>query len=512
MLDETVAPELSPAKVDSSIVIGLDLIDEDPDQPRRTFNEESLRALGESIKCEGQLMAIAVQPHPHAAGRYMVVDGARRYRASRLAGLTAIRAEVRHGMDSNTVKVAQIVANLQREDLTLQDTIAGCAHLMDLIGLEAAAARTSMSPAWVSQRAGIMKLDQRVRDLVLDGKLDDVEVAHLIHQAIELDKEEGEDLLKWAKEDPEQSYNGALTRAKAREALKELKQMLERRKRRDADEARRKALEEKEAKRKKALKDATAGGKKPSAEQMALVPPPPKNESKWDREKREQAEAWLAVEPEIRRIARENKKLIGAALLELLGKPESGFEFHVGMPDFYTSRNPPAKAINGDLKLEVRGTSKDAGLMLDAIAPEHEISISMRVPIAKLREVEAIVGKPLPIREFMSVKASLIAKAEKEIRRIHAERKSATPAKVSTNDGKAGAGGITAFIAAAVTKGTGNVTAADFYTAYCKWAKAKGHTPLALRDNKYAAAITAAGVQKKRLETGFVYLAIKLTA
>jgi hypothetical protein len=70
--------------------IRLDRIEPDPEQPRRTFDEAKLAELAESIRQEGILQAIAVR-YDHEADRYVILHGERRWRASKLAGLPAIR-------------------------------------------------------------------------------------------------------------------------------------------------------------------------------------------------------------------------------------------------------------------------------------------------------------------------------------------------------------------------------------------------------------------------------------
>jgi ParB family chromosome partitioning protein len=89
-------------------------IDEDPDQPRQEFDDESLAELAETIKERGVRQPVSVRAHPSEQGRWMLNFGARRLRASRLAGLSEIPAFV----DQTANSVDQFIENEQRKGLT----------------------------------------------------------------------------------------------------------------------------------------------------------------------------------------------------------------------------------------------------------------------------------------------------------------------------------------------------------------------------------------------------------
>ena len=92
----------------------LNAIDEDPDQPRKEFDQAKLEDLAASIKESGVLQPITIKPHPIDPGRYLIRYGARRYRASILAGKATIPAFIAEQGD----EYAQVIENLQRDDLT----------------------------------------------------------------------------------------------------------------------------------------------------------------------------------------------------------------------------------------------------------------------------------------------------------------------------------------------------------------------------------------------------------
>lgn len=106
-LDEPYVPQGSPLQ------IPLDLIDEDPEQPRRSFDAESLEELAETIRVRGVRQPISVRHHPREPGRWVVNFGARRLRASRMAG----RAQIPAFIDTSAEPLDQVIENEQREGL-----------------------------------------------------------------------------------------------------------------------------------------------------------------------------------------------------------------------------------------------------------------------------------------------------------------------------------------------------------------------------------------------------------
>ena len=102
----------------------VELIAPNPSQPRRSFDEESLLALGESIKLRGVLQPVLVRPLP--GGRYELIAGERRWRAATLAERETIPAIVRHHDDAASLEVA-LIENMAREDLNPVDEARACA-------------------------------------------------------------------------------------------------------------------------------------------------------------------------------------------------------------------------------------------------------------------------------------------------------------------------------------------------------------------------------------------------
>jgi len=152
------------------IEIPLELIDENPYQTRRTFDPAALSELSESIKASGLAQPIVVRPG--ANGRYVLVLGERRCRASKLAGKTTVPAIVRPLGDEQAAEMT-IVENLQRQDLNCLEQAQAFARLSSEFGLtqEQIGKRTGASRESVANYMRLLKLPKGVLDLVGEGKL-----------------------------------------------------------------------------------------------------------------------------------------------------------------------------------------------------------------------------------------------------------------------------------------------------------------------------------------------------
>ena len=135
-------------------------IEPDPDQPRKTFDHDTLGELAASIAEHGLLQPIAVRPH--GVGRYLIVAGERRWRASRMAGLTEVPVIVKDVTDEQAMELA-LVENLQREDLDPVEEAAGIRELMTRCNLtqEQAAQKLGKSRSALAGAAGAGRADHR---------------------------------------------------------------------------------------------------------------------------------------------------------------------------------------------------------------------------------------------------------------------------------------------------------------------------------------------------------------
>jgi ParB family transcriptional regulator, chromosome partitioning protein len=150
--------------------IPIDLIDENPYQTRRTFDAAALNELAESIKANGLAQPVVVRPG--ANGRFVLVLGERRCRASKLAGKSAVPAIVR-SLGNEQAAEMTIVENLQRQDLNCLEQAQAFTRLSQEFNLtqEQIGKRTGTSRESVANYMRLLKLPKAVLDLVGEGKL-----------------------------------------------------------------------------------------------------------------------------------------------------------------------------------------------------------------------------------------------------------------------------------------------------------------------------------------------------
>lgn len=153
----------------NSIEIPLDEIRSNPYQPRKTFNEESLRELADSIKEYGVVEPIIVKK---SVKGYEIVAGERRTKAAKMAGLTTIPAIVKDFSDSDMMEIA-LLENIQREDLNPIDEAASISEIIRVKGYtqEEFARRFGKSRSYITNLLGILKLPKEVQAKVKEGKL-----------------------------------------------------------------------------------------------------------------------------------------------------------------------------------------------------------------------------------------------------------------------------------------------------------------------------------------------------
>lgn len=121
----------TPEGVDrDTIIVERDKIDANPNQPRRYFNEEDLKSLGESLRRDGQLQALVVRPHPLRQGRYQLVSGERRWRAAgqKYGDVERLRVTVRELTDEQVLRLG-LIENVQRSDLMALEKARALAQL-----------------------------------------------------------------------------------------------------------------------------------------------------------------------------------------------------------------------------------------------------------------------------------------------------------------------------------------------------------------------------------------------
>ncbi len=149
--------------------IAIDEIDPNSAQPRKEFDKEALEQLSQSIQESGVLSPILVVEN---GGRYRIVAGERRYRASRLAGLSTIPCIVRN-MTTVQQMEAALIENLQREDLNPIEEATAIRSLMSECNYtqEEAAKRLGKSRPAIANALRLLNLPQQIIDMVIRGDL-----------------------------------------------------------------------------------------------------------------------------------------------------------------------------------------------------------------------------------------------------------------------------------------------------------------------------------------------------
>lgn len=156
---------------DNDVLKNLKIAEVEPnrDQPRKKFDQETLEELAESIKMYGVIQPIVVSKKE---GYYSIIAGERRWRASKIAGLTEIPAIIREDDERKNKEIA-LIENIQREDLNAYDKAVGIKSLMVDYDLtqEQTAKILGRSRSSIANAVRILNLPQEVLEFVKEGKL-----------------------------------------------------------------------------------------------------------------------------------------------------------------------------------------------------------------------------------------------------------------------------------------------------------------------------------------------------
>lgn len=201
------APEQSKGE-GKPIELLLGLIDEDPDQPRTEdnpgFAKESIAELAATIKARGVKSPISVRENPEAEGRYIINHGARRYRASIVAGKKSVPGFV----DNDYVEEDQVIENLQRNELTPRE-------IADFIGRKLAAGKKKgeiakslgKSPAFVTQHVTLLDLPEPIAEAFSSGRANDVTV---INELVTAHKKSPDEVEGWLADESQELTRGSV--------------------------------------------------------------------------------------------------------------------------------------------------------------------------------------------------------------------------------------------------------------------------------------------------------------
>ena len=152
--------------------IDLSLIEVNSKQPRKTFDDEKLLELSNSIKNIGQIVPIIVRESPKSKNKYIVVAGERRWRASKLAGLETIDVVI-SDKNEKLSSLASVIENVQREDLNSMEEAEAYNSLINEHNLthEEISKFTGKSRSYISNFIRIVGLPDDVKQFLIERKI-----------------------------------------------------------------------------------------------------------------------------------------------------------------------------------------------------------------------------------------------------------------------------------------------------------------------------------------------------
>lgn len=163
------AEKVKIVEVEKEKYLKISLIEPNREQPRKIFDEEQLRELAESIKEYGVLQPLLVQKK---GDYYEIIAGERRWRAAKIAGIKEVPVVVREYSKQKTMEIA-LIENVQRADLNPIEEAKAYQTLIQEFGMkqEEVAARVSKNRATVTNSLRLLKLDDRVQEMLIQGQI-----------------------------------------------------------------------------------------------------------------------------------------------------------------------------------------------------------------------------------------------------------------------------------------------------------------------------------------------------
>jgi len=170
-LDALIDTHISTNGSSSISEVELEQIVANPNQPRRNFDEESLKELSESIRSHGVISPITLRKN--SDGTYLIIAGERRYRASKMAGMATIPAYVRTAKDEQVMEWA-LIENIQREDLDAIEIALAYQRLMDEYQLtqEKMSEKVGKKRTTVANYLRLLKLPAEIQIGIKEKKLE----------------------------------------------------------------------------------------------------------------------------------------------------------------------------------------------------------------------------------------------------------------------------------------------------------------------------------------------------
>ena len=150
-------------------LVKITKVEPNREQPRKNFDEDALQELADSIKQFGLLQPILVQDRKDY---YEIIAGERRWRAAKLAGVKEVPVIIKDYSDQEVMEIA-LIENIQREDLNPIEEAKAYQRLIKDYRLkqDEVAEKVSKSRAAITNSLRLLKLDERVQDMVIEGKI-----------------------------------------------------------------------------------------------------------------------------------------------------------------------------------------------------------------------------------------------------------------------------------------------------------------------------------------------------
>ena len=204
-------PEKPSDSLKNAVIVRISEVEPNREQPRKKFDDDKLAELSESIKTYGLLQPILVQKRD---GYYEIIAGERRWRAALKAGLKEIPVIVRDYTEKEILELS-LVENIQRENLNPIEEALAYKRLMDEfnLGQEEVAQRVSKSRSAVANSLRLLKLEENVQKMVIDGEIS------MGHARALLPLEDPEKQLSTAKEIVDKKLSVRETEKKVKEIL-----------------------------------------------------------------------------------------------------------------------------------------------------------------------------------------------------------------------------------------------------------------------------------------------------
>lgn len=178
------AEQSSTKQTGPNMKVPVDLIDANPNQPRKTFHDADLDDLASSLRRHGLVQPVLLRPSPTTSGRYQIVAGERRWRAAQRAEIHEMPAVIRELDDREILELAMI-ENIQRVDLDPIEEAEGFRNLIDTFGYTQAelADVIGKSRSHLANMMRLLALPPQVIEMVRDGKLSAGHARALINAA-----------------------------------------------------------------------------------------------------------------------------------------------------------------------------------------------------------------------------------------------------------------------------------------------------------------------------------------